>query len=257
MLANHIWFLIPVLFLSFIHQLNAQVIVSEVYANADGDHRDQGFEWFEVYNIGSTPVDLANAIVRRLDGVKKEEAWRIQLPNAAAFLAPQEYAIIAQKKDLGIDICLDVLTIMIADPSFSFKNSGTQTICFQAIDNQEDCAPFNNSAVFPDGHSRYNRAPTFFANDDLKWWNIEDCEIMPNIYASPGTRGGFCHSDSMPLPHKIACPMEKTVTRTTISQDKSLSCQCTSSQPQKQFGLGGIFFILLFMLIRPKTNRQR
>lgn len=255
------WFLLVIFFGAFSTLLNAQVVISEVYGNAEGNQRDQGLEWFEVYNIGSTSIDLSNAIVKRLDGIKKEEAWRIKLSGTPSVLAPQHYAIIAQKRDLGIELCLDVMLILVSDADFAFKNSGTQTLCFQTNDNVEDCAPFNNSSTFPDGHSRYNKSPTLFGNDDLNWWHIEDCEIMDNIFASPGTGGGFCHQNAIPLPHKISCLTEvtaeaetkKTLPRKFVSHNQSLSCQSFSGDLQDQFGFIFLIFIFLFKLFRQKT----
>ncbi len=261
--------LLVIFYLAFTAQLSAQVVISEVYANGDGGQRDQGLEWFEVYNIGSTSIDLSDAIVRRLDGIKKAEAWRIQLSGATSLLAPQHYAVIAQKKDLGIELCLDMTIILVSDPDFAFKNSGTQTLCFKTSSELEDCAPFNNSATFPDGQSRYNKSPTLFGNDDLRWWHIEDCEIMPNIFASPGAVGGFCHQDAMLLPHKISCltsagaeaeaetktekEVKKALPRKFTSPNKSLSCQSFSADSQNQFAFILLFSILLFILFRPKA----
>jgi hypothetical protein len=253
------------IFLLFLaNQIHAQAVISEVYANASGEKRDQGLEWFEVYNIGSTPIDLANATVRRLDGIKKDEAWRIQLSASTSLLEPQHYAIIAQKKDLGIELCLDVLLVLVSDPNFSFKNSGTQTLCFQTIDNVEDCAPFNNSAAFPDGKARYNKSPTLLGNDDLRWWHIEDCEILPHVFASPGTGGGFCHQNKMLLPYKISClenststAIAKAVPRKLINPEESLSCRSFSINAQNQFVFILLTYIYFFRLFRPKAKTRR
>jgi hypothetical protein len=189
----------------YAYSLEAQVVISEVYANPPGVARERGREWFEVYNAGSTSVDLAGAQVRRLDGAKLEEAWRVQLPAATRMLKPQQYGLIAQQRDLGVGVCLDVPLIVVVDPVFRFKRSGLQTLCIKTSDGQEDCAPYSNSTTFPEGHSRYNLAPTTYANDDIKWWQVEDCAMSEQSFASPGMQGGFCHRETSVLQHLMSC----------------------------------------------------
>jgi len=166
--------------------------------------------------------------------------------------------VITQKNDLGIELCLNTPMIIVEDASFQFKNSGSQMLCIQTDEGLEDCAHFNKSGVFPDGHSRFNQALSVFSNDDLKWWQVEDCEITPGIFASPGSKGGFCHDGSSQLPNQIPCPIEEmTIPKPdshTKLQSQIPSCNCIQAKNDPPLILIFSFMVFLLLIIRQRSD---
>lgn len=250
----------------------AQVIISEVYSNAPGRQTDKGQEWFEIYNIGDEEIELGGAIIRRLDGQKLNEAWKLQLPASSLALAPKQYAIIAQKIDLGIGVCLSTPTLIIDNNNFSFKNSGIQNLCIQVKDTEEKCTRISNNDKFPDGSSYYNMASELYLPEERIILKISDCEIAPNTFASPGVDSGFCHNNSYLLPNLVKCKSDPAKLETAAVDDLTIenstnkpqnqeqvpSCYCskTSATPNLIFPALIIFCTFTF-IIRPKADASK
>ena len=180
--------------------LNAsELVITEVYPHASKS------PWFEVYNPGPDPIDLGGAEIRRLDGLAKEVALKITLAEKIPLLEAFQYALIAQKSDLGLELCFDDKTVVIQETSLQFKASGVQFLCIKTTNGIEDCAQFSNSTPILKNHSKYPSVPMTYANDDVHNWQLENCEISPSTFASPANPGGFCHGTPSTPTHIIPC----------------------------------------------------
>ncbi len=162
--------------------------VTEVFVHASD--KKPGQQWIEVYNAGSDSLNLRGMWVKRLDGKGKVEAWRFQIPEQDAFVQPGEYALIAQKRDLGRNLCSDILVIEAPPKRMSFKSSGIQTVCVG-----DACAVIGDS-----------RKVEFDRSRDLSEgaWQSASCEIAPQFFASPGLSASFCEEQQESPWHE--CP---------------------------------------------------
>jgi len=170
-------------------------LVSEVFANAPGTGRDQGKEWFEIYNASDRPISLDGVVIRKLDGVTKKEAWREILLSEQAVIEPGRYAVVAERADLGLGLCFAFDVFTLGSRIFELRNSGMQTLCIVTQEGEESCAKFGDDEAFPDGKSRYaSRLSDKDVERPQNWW-IESCQFYDSNYATPGFAAGICSSN--------------------------------------------------------------
>jgi len=209
------------------------VLISEVYAHGLGSSTDHGQEWFELFNAGEMPVKLNGMVVRRLDGSSSEEAFRLTIQsNEDLIIEPGDYFVVAQSRDLGLPLCLDIPLVVVHDRAFSLDNSGVQSLCIQPVGQVEDCAQFSNSRSFPKGHSRYYSGSNLVGNDKLISWQVEDCPLFFGRYGTPGKAASSCRQEPFPYDSLIMyCPWNLNL----LGQGPALSFPRTKSwvQPGK------------------------
>lgn len=158
--------------------------ITEVYFRSSD--KKPGQQWFEVFNDSLEAVNLRNALVKRMDGQKKHQAWAIFLPDEDSIVEPGQYAIIAQRVDLGQNLCSQHRVIVLKDPNFAFKSSGVQTLCVAVAGESESCARISDSKKIEDGFSRVPLAGL---------WVNELCEMKPGFFASPGLQTVYCQKN--------------------------------------------------------------
>ncbi len=178
--------------------------ITEVFIHASD--KKPGQQWVEVYNAGNESVNLRGLWVKRLDGKSKVEAWRFQIPDQDALVQPGEYALIAQKRDLGRNLCSDVLVVEAPSKRMSFKSSGIQTVCVG-----DACAVIGDSRKAEFDHAR-----------DLSEgaWQSASCEIAPQFYGSPGLSASFCEEQQASPWHE--CPPKPEPQKSSCSQGEVL-----------------------------------
>lgn len=152
--------------------------ITEVYFRSSA--RKSGQQWFEVLNDGDEPVNLSNAVIKRLDGQKKQQAWIASLPDQDFILGPEQYVVIAQKADLGQNLCSEHRVIILKE--LKLESSGVQRLCIN-----ESCVKISDSKSTEKDFSR---------NLLLDSWFAEVCEVKPGFFASPGLPMAFCQKNS-------------------------------------------------------------
>lgn len=168
------------------------LIISEIFANGLATS-DQGQEWFEVFNATTESIDLKDMTVRRLDGTALEEGFRFKISaHDHIWVPPGEYFVVAQTRDLGSGLCLNIPHVVVREPTFVLQNSGLQSLCIKPVNQPEDCAQFSNSKTFPKGHSRFFSGNTLKGNDALANWQVEDCSFFFGNHATPGKAAQQC-----------------------------------------------------------------
>ncbi|MEM7495046.1 MAG: hypothetical protein AAF471_02695 [Myxococcota bacterium] len=169
----------------------AGLLITEIYANAPGSGRDSGKEWIELYNPAEQPVPLRGTRLCRLDGTKQEQAWCIDIAASETEVPAKGYAVVAQARDLGIEVCLDKPIHVVTDEAFSLKNSGVQFLCVHA-GGVERCVKFSDSKSFPDGKSRHLVALDREGMDLGEDWIEESCMLADSVFGTPGFALGAC-----------------------------------------------------------------
>ena len=129
----------------------ASLVISEVYANSPGGGQDSGEEWMEVTNTSlDESIDLNNAVLKRLDGTARAEAWSITLSDAP-ILAPGASLVLAQESDLGLNLCFAFDAYLLGD-QFVLGNSGVQYLSlFTADGNWGKKSSSPTQTLFPMG----------------------------------------------------------------------------------------------------------
>jgi hypothetical protein len=162
--------------------------ISEIYANAPGASRDAGKEWLEITNL----------LPRRIKVNHIQLSWRDKNNNIATNLEKNfepaldfdDYLVIAQNLNLGLDICLAPELLIIDFPNFKLDNHDLREICVSLNYGPKHCSFFQKGLDFLDGVARYRTA--FYAN----LWFHEPCRFHDAIFASPGTEAEACRLDS-------------------------------------------------------------
>ena len=211
--------------------LIASLQITEIFRPGD---RKPGQQWIEVQNIGDEPVNLNHAVIRRLDGKKQEQAWVLEISAEDAWLNPDQYGLIAQRKDLGRNLCSDVLVIETQNKDFKLESSRVQTVCLKAAGLEETCAPFSNSKSMKAGTSR---------NLENGTWDNETCEITSGFNASPGLPADFCESDISSPWHE--CPPDESEAQMSKARELSGGCR----QVGADYGIGWLLLgVIRFIL---------
>ncbi|MES2504977.1 MAG: hypothetical protein V4534_08885 [Myxococcota bacterium] len=211
------------------------VYITEVYVH--GNERKKGRQWLEIVNVSEKPVNLNAATLRRLDGKDQKEAWRVALPFNDLHLAPRQYAIIAQRGDLGRMLCSDITVLEVKEKQFAFKASGTQSVCIMPDGEAESCSLLSDSKKIEKDHSR-NLIPGS--------WITETCELSPGFFASPGLPLGFCENN-IASPWRECSLEAETVSLQTGMKKRQLATGCASTQVSN---LTLILLALLWIIFR-------
>lgn len=170
----------------------SQLRISEVFGNRYGPASDVGHEWVELYNESENAFNLNTLTLERLDGRSKTLGFQITLSLPEPMLIPPwSYVIIGQSPDLGTAMCLKTPIIQVADPAFTIKNTGLQTLCI-AYENEKECQIINHSGAFPDGKSRARLLEGTKLTDR---WVVEECELLPHTFATPGLPPLICQQE--------------------------------------------------------------
>lgn len=167
----------------------SQLRISEVFGNRYGPASDVGHEWVELYNESENPFNLNTLTLERLDGRSKTQGFYITLSLPEPMLIPPwGYVIIGQSADLGTGMCLKTPIIQVSDPAFTIKNTGLQTLCI-AYESEKECQIINHSGAFPDGKARARLLEGTKLTDQ---WIVEECELLPHTFATPGLPPLIC-----------------------------------------------------------------
>lgn len=193
--------------------------ITEVFFRST--ERKPGQQWFEIFNDGEKSINLQKAVIRRIDGkLDPQQNWALVLPDVEHFLEAGQYAVIAQRADLGLNLCSEHLVIVIEDPTFNFKSEGVQNLCIKTTEQAEVCERINDSKGTRKGRSRD------FSESS---WRDAECQLKPGIFASPGLLSDFCkqNSDSgwTTCPDPIAAATQQTVHHTSGCQVAILDSQ--------------------------------
>ena len=161
----------------------ASLVISEVYANSPGGGQDSGEEWMEVTNTSlDESIDLNNAVLKRLDGTARAEAWSITLSDAP-ILAPGASLVLAQESDLGLNLCFAFDAYLLGD-QFVLGIQGCNTCPFTADGNWGEEVKFSNSNSFPMGVPESVDASE---KDDLDVaWSTAECDLGSGAFGTPG-----------------------------------------------------------------------
>lgn len=221
--------------------------ITEVYFRSKD--KKPGQQWFEIFNDDDQPVNVRKAPVKRLDTLKKKQAWSANLPDQDLILGPGQYAIIAQKKDLGQNLCSEHWVIVLEE--LKLASQGVQELCIL-----ESCTKINDSKSTEKDASR---------NLILDSWFNESCEIKPGFHASPGLPMAFCQKNSdsgwsicpeEPVPETptaTAAPQTEATTQastvrrhTMMDHSHASGCQMVSWGFDGSLFLGVLLWIWLF-----------
>jgi hypothetical protein len=213
--------------------------ITEVFFGAHTFKRGQ--QWFEVYNEGPEPVNLSKAIIKRLDGEKKkQQAWVAKLPEQDFILEPERYVVIAQKPDLGQNLCSGYPVILLKE--LRLESSGIQRLCLDNL-----CVKISDSKSTEKDLSR---------NLLLDSWFPEICEIKSGLFASPGLPTAFCQKGLES--GWVACPEPvqevKAIPRQSVRH--SGGCQTVVGGAGAVFELCGVL-ILGFVFKNLKVSNRK
>ncbi len=217
----------------------AGLFITEIYANAPGGSRDSGKEWVELYNPADQPVSLQGTRLCRLDGTKQKQAWCVDIADSEVEVPAKGYAVVAQARDLGIEICLDKPIHVVLDEAFSFKNSGVQFLCVHS-DGVEKCVKFSDSKTFPDGKSRHLAALDREGMDLAEDWVEESCMLADSVFGTPGFALGACNGQTDdPWYTAWICPLEQLAEEgdgVAVASDDSAVDQAETHAQREQIG---------------------
>ncbi|MBH1989075.1 MAG: hypothetical protein I8H75_04680 [Myxococcaceae bacterium] len=185
--------------------------ITEVFIR--GIERHSGQQWFEVWNDSDEAMNLRGLLVQKRDGKKRELVWQRSLPEEDCWLQPGEYGIIAQRADLGQNLCSGYPVVILKD--LKFHSQGVQEICLEKV-----CAPISDSKSVEKGFSR---------NLISDRWAIETCELKSGFYASPGLAMGFCNTDVSSAWTK--CPATNTQEQSLARPNHPELSSCEQTNP--------------------------
>lgn len=166
-------------------------IISEIYANPPGNTKNYGSQWIELYNLSSQNIIVKKLQIIFLKGKKNDTSFEhtIDFDKPIIF----DYALLlGQDKFLGFEEYLSTPVIAIEDNNFFIENNQKQSLCFSINDSPFICANLLSNQKFLDGVSLYS----YFDNKNQMHWQNEDCELMPDIKASPGFLSKDCQKSA-------------------------------------------------------------
>jgi hypothetical protein len=166
--------------------LATDLVVTEIMANPFG--KDEGGEWFEIYNPGSATVSL-NGL--RLEAARADGTGDESHTMSAIDISPGQYLVlggmIPEVQPAYVDY---VYTSDLA----SLRNAGGQIslYCGDALVDRAISAEMSDgvSHVF-DG----TLTPNSIANDNLDSWCESQVLFEPDAYGTPGTANEACESE--------------------------------------------------------------
>lgn len=202
--------------------------ITEVYFRSSA--RKAGQQWFEVLNDGDEPVNLANAVVKRLDGQKKQQAWVANLSEQDFILEPQQYVVIAQKADLGQNLCSEHRVIILKE--LKLEPGGVQRLCIN-----ESCVKISDSKSTEKDFSR---------NLLLDSWFAEVCEVKPGFFASPGLPTAFCQKNLESGWTTCPEPVQEVKATEHQSARHAGGCQTVAGGVGAAFELWGLLILALY-----------
>ena len=211
--------------------------ITEVYFGAYTFKRGQ--QWFEVLNDGLEPINLKKAVVRRLDGQKKQQAWATNLSEQDLILEPGQYVVIAQKTDLGQNLCSGYPVIILKE--LKLESSGFQRLCIN-----ESCVKISDSKPIDKDFSR---------NLLLDSWFPEVCEVKPGFSASPGLPTAFCQKNIKSSWTLCPEPVVEVKAAERQSSRHVGGCQTVAGVMGPAFELWGLLILGLFFKI-PAVDRR-
>ena len=177
---------------------NANLVITEVYANSPGSGQDAGKEWLELSNTSEdTAIDLDGATLQRLDGTARNQAWSLTLTGAPT-LAPGTTLVLGESDDLGLGLCF-AFEVFVLDSSFVLGNSGVQFLSIETADQLWGEEAVLNPSTFPDGQAR-ERVDANETEDIGTAWAASSCELQTNVYGTPGQAPSTCLTEEDFLP---------------------------------------------------------
>lgn len=170
---------------------SADFFISEIYANPPGNTKNYGSQWIELYNLTSQNIIIKKLQIIFLRGKKNDTFFdhTIHFDNPIIF----DYALLlGQDKFLGFEEYLSTPVITIEDEKFFIESNQKQSLCFSINDSPFICANLLGNQKFLDGISLY----PIVDNKNQVHWQYEDCELMPDIKATPGFLSKDCKKNA-------------------------------------------------------------
>lgn len=210
--------------------------ITEVYFRSHEPKKGQ--QWFEVQNTIEEAINLKQARLRKIDGKKNaREVWVTWLPDEDLILEPGQYAVIAQKADLGQNLCSEHKIIVLKDKNFAFDSKGIQILCLKIGEELEHCVQISDSKKIKKNSSR---------NLLERGWPNEVCELKAGLFASPGLPMLFCKEDNE---SGWSTCLEKPVDSEVVAQTEPArrhrgGCQAILGVSDAAFELMGLILVL-------------
>ncbi len=170
--------------------LAGDLVITEIMANPKG--QDEGQEWFEVYNPGTTAVDLKGLrlAAARTDGTAQEE-YTIE---ESITIEPAQYmvfgGVLQQAKPAWVDFAYQ-------DGLGGLRNSGGRLSLF-CQDALVDRVVYMEMSEGVSQEFDGSKDPDAVANDNPDDWCDARMEFEPDSFGTPGTANEVCGSDVPP-----------------------------------------------------------
>lgn len=169
--------------------LATDLVITEIMANPFG--KDEGGEWFEIYNPGSATLSLSGL---RLESARADGTGEESHTMAAIDIAPGQYLVLG---GMIPEVQPAYVDYIYASGLGSLRNAGGQIglYCGDALVDRAVYAEMSDgvSHVF-DG----TLTPDSIANDNLDAWCESQVLFEPDGYGTPGTANEACEGTLPP-----------------------------------------------------------
>jgi hypothetical protein len=169
--------------------LAGDLAISEIMANPAG--KDEGKEWFEIYNPTAASIDLAGL---RLESAREDGTGDASHVMRSINIAPGQYLVLGGMLTEVQPIWVDYAY---ASDLGGLRNSGGRLslYCGQAlVDRVVYGEAGEGVSLIQDG----SLLPDAIVNDNLQSWCDSRAEYEPDSLGTPGTANELCESDIPP-----------------------------------------------------------
>jgi hypothetical protein len=171
----------------FCHFLKAETefYISELFINTSKSKELQG-QWIELHNVSLRKIKINHALVEVFDAHNTRHSQAEIDLIEPVFL--EDRLLLAQKHDLGLGHCLEKHLNILVLPGINMAPNKAQKICITLNHELKDCALLSAKQKSAVGISLYR-------NGTIPLWLHEPCELLPNIFATPGLSEQACLYD--------------------------------------------------------------
>jgi hypothetical protein len=146
--------------------------------------------WLEINNTTPHSLHVARLTVEVFTTAQRRETFS----STQTFDPPlslDNYLLIAQKSNLGIDACFMPEVPVVTEPELRLAKQGTREICVTINQQWRTCVAFTNKDRPVPGQALYPHAIS------AGLYNGEVCEWIPGIFMTPGLPPEICRFDSL------------------------------------------------------------
>ncbi len=167
--------------------LPGDLVISEIMIDPEG--ADAGQEWLEVFNPGSTELDLSGVVLRfrKTDG-SGERLHQIQ----GLVIGAGEYVVLGDNDPEALP---DHVSYGYLDELGQGFNNSAGELALGCGDSIVDVVLYDQSTENASRTFDGTRLPDAVGNDDLSAWCDAATEFLPDVFGTPGQPNDACFSE--------------------------------------------------------------